>query len=335
MRPWEDMFLSWFAGQGIAMSERSLQLGGFRYHHFSTLFEAPDKRACTCHGRSQDRKIAAVKCAAETIERKFMARFFNDSTATLRAPKVQYEDAKLIRLETDEERPLPPPGLRTSNGWAIHQTREQSEQGAFREALERHLLLKSYLKYGWNGFQQIELMKTDDMALHFLVSRFSSNGLVAGLVVAKSPLYTGVSFGYCLGQMDEARSTLFWESAIFEAIDKILTLGGRKVNISFDPDSWIYREIQHYLESPFDEALLSGTDKPHEPEEPRNFYLHSFDLGSTFGLNFPLFASYAWGENLIPLFHKSKATGAARQYLEDALTMNGLSLEIPERHPVL
>ena len=77
-----DRFLSWFAGQGIPMIESHLKLGGLEYFHFSSLVSLADGRKVGSFGSSIDRKLAALKCAGEAIERQVMAAFFFPATSS-------------------------------------------------------------------------------------------------------------------------------------------------------------------------------------------------------------------------------------------------------------
>jgi hypothetical protein len=308
----EDAYLSWFAARGIPVEERKLALGGFSYYQFTASFQAGDRRT-TSHGRSEVRKLAALKCVSECVERQFVALHFRDSN----------------------ERDLPPKALRTTNGWAVHQDLSAAKGAAYREALERHLHLRSFLTYGWSGFRLCDRIEGDNLTLYFLTSRFTAEGLIAGLAVAKSPLYPGVTFGYSVGRVGEESGTKFWESAIFEAIDKILALNGAPIDTSRIPTSWIVSEIKHYLETPFDLALLEhGQGYDHEQCEAAPGTIQSFDLADFHGLGFPLYAAYVGGGDLIPLFSRPRLNAKDFDYLAPIIEKNGIS-EVPERHPVL
>lgn len=309
---WDDEFLTWFSSLGIPIFEKRHNLGGFSYFHFEAQFKTADGRQCSTHGRSQNRKLAAVKAAAECIERKFLTEFY-------------------IELGDDETIPR---SLRTSNGWAIHRTLDEAKNAALSEAKERHLLLKSFFTFGWNGFHLVQKIESEGTDLYFLLTRFRLENYASGIVVAKSKKHSGVSFGYCFGPTDSAASSQFWEPAIYEAIDKTIVLNGRPIDLSADPKSWLLAEIKYYLENPFDISVLKNENLPiHETSLEKPSIRH-FDLSKKFGLNFPLFASFAFGGNYIPLFCNSRLTENDRQYVDRILRANGLS-EIPERHPIL
>jgi hypothetical protein len=309
---WENQFLNWFSSLGIPTFERKHQLGAFAYHYFETAFVTPDGRPCSTHGRAQDRKLAAIKAIAEYAERRFMTEFFMTDSAA-----------------KDFSR-----SFRTSNGWAVHQSQNAAEIAAISEALERHLLLKAYCKHGWNGFKLIQKIEADGMDLFFLLSRVTAGGKAAGLVAAKSKLYPGISFGYCLGDLSEFCAMRFWESALFEAVDKIILLKGMPIDLSLDPASWLLAEVKHYLETPFDvDAFSSTTGELIESPLPAPALMH-FDLKKKWDLEFPLHAAFAHGGGLIPLFSAGKLSSEEQETLGKILAVNGVD-EIPERHPIL
>lgn len=196
---WQDLFLEQFASSqaGFELFEFERSAGDFRYHQFVCRFQDAYGRACTTFGRSQDRKLAAVKCAAEAIERTVMTGFFK------KHPRQFAE-------------------LQNSNGWAVHSFTENAEQAATLELVERHLLLKSWLLHGWNGFDLVRKASTGEIDLYFLKAIQQSEEYAAGLVIAKSPIYAGVSIGQCIGASSRTSSYYFWENGIFEAIDRLV-----------------------------------------------------------------------------------------------------------------
>lgn len=306
-----DALLSWFSSSGYPMSEKTLRLGGLSYHQFSSFFVTDSGRHCGAYGRSENRRAAAIKCAAELLERKAMIEFFSGSGSSLL-----------------------PREFHTSNGWAVHFHKHESTRRAYLEALERNLLLKSYLSFGWAGFQIHQKISTPEMELVFLLSRFATKDLVSAMVIAKSPLYSGVSFGYGIGERAGIHSSKFWESALLEAIDRPLILRGEKIDLSHDPKSWLLSESKYFLESDFDFSQLGDSNSELvEIEEPKH-QVFAIDLAEKLGLPFSFYSSFAWGGDLIPLFHKRSLQPDGEAYLREILARNGLS-DIPERHPVL
>ncbi len=308
----DDLFLKWFAGNGDPMSENLFRLGSLEYYQFSSVFKTKTGRYCSAHGRSQNRKVAALKCAAEFVERKFMLDFFGKSGENLL-----------------------PLAFHTSNGWAVHFNKAEAQKRSYLEALERHLLLRSYLAFGWQGFRLIQKIKSPEMDLYFLTSRYLSDGFISGLVVTKSPKYPGVSFGYCIGEEKDVFTAQFWESALFESVDRILTLDGEKIDLSADPKSWLRSEAKFYLENPFDLSLIQNESGEVIPIHTPEHNTKSFDISDLYGIPTPFYAAYSWGQDLIPIFHRAALSDHAADYLRNTFRRNGICTEIPTRHPVL
>ena len=145
---WENSFLNWFSGLDIPIAESILKFGGLEFYTFSA-FKNNYLANIDISGFGSDpsRKVAAVKCAAETIERITMFDYFSEVSSL-------------------------PLGLQTSNGWAVHQTKAIAKQNALNEAIERHLLLKSYLLHGWDGFRLHSQIKTDELTIYLNLSKF-------------------------------------------------------------------------------------------------------------------------------------------------------------------
>jgi len=307
---WESEFLSWYADLGFPLLEKRLKLGSIEYFHFSSCFEVADGRTAYSFGSDQNRMVAALKCAAEAIERMEMVKYFTNQPD--RVPRT----------------------LRNSNGWAVHQSVARAHLKAELEAIERHLLLKSYLAHNWQGFRFIQSINSDEVTLKLLTSRYVAQGLIAGIVVAQSPTSVGVSFGYTVGKISDVGSAQFWQPALFEAVDKLL------VSVAVDANrktgqSWIRRENDRFLAEPFQiDALDSLLNDETIETDLGPYSIDVFNVGSDRGLCFPLFAAYARGGNLIPLFWKSELDDDGKALVLSVLNRNDIA-EIPERHPIL
>ena len=66
----------------------------------------------------------------------------------------------------------------------------------------------------------------------------------------------------------------------------------------------------------------------------RHLGFESVDLGRSYGVDFPLYAAFSHGGNLIPLFWKSELDNAGQEIVKTVLDANGI-VNLPERHPVL
>lgn len=309
---WDFSFLEWFArNSGVDLFEFERSIGGFRYYQFVARFIDEKGQSRSSFGRSQDRTIAAVKCAAECVERKTMLDFFSHGDQIL------------------------PKELRTSNGWAVHRSAVEAKTAAMQEALERHLLLKSFLKNGWSGFDLVNRITHDEIEIFFLRAIYQTKDTAAGLVVAKSPLYSGISIGQCAGDISHFGSFAFWESGVFEAVDRILTLDGQTIDASTDSKSWILGRSKELLETPFDFSNLTENDGREIEPEPK-FNVDVFDLSKTNSTAPPLFAAFACAPTLIPLFPSLDIQPDTEARLRSVLSLNGLrDLPFPARHPIL
>lgn len=276
---WEDQFLNWIAGLGIIITEDQRQIGGLRYFHFASQGQFGGSKALTGFGSHPNRKIAAIKCAAELIERRTMINFFEQN------------DHAIPALD------------QSSNGWAVHSSKDLSIEKAFNESIERHLLLKAYLTQGWQGFSFVDRMTVDGNELTFLISKYKVENKIAGMVICKSSIYAGVSFGYNLGNLADLQNTDFWQPAIFEAVDRILTLKGEPYPIG--DENWIRKDIKYFLETPFDFTEIKTLPRFQVGQitncDIGSPQIQSFDLSRKYNLDFPLFAAFVHGGNLIPL----------------------------------
>jgi hypothetical protein len=332
---WEDSFLRWFASQDIHMTEEIGNLGGLKFHLFSSAFEGTDGKLISAFGCAEDRKTSAIKCAAESVERKSMDVFFNNCPPFVSAPRISL-NPRLVSPQDDVRAPLPPKGMRTSNGWAAHSTAQQAISAACLEALERHLLIKSFYRWGWEGFRLVQQIETDKMQLFFLSTRLTSADYIGGIVIAKSPLYAGVSFGYCVGLESSVAESSFWQSALFEASSKIIALGGQLIEVRQDRNAWLRQGVKDYLEQPFDlKCLQEGSNTSNEADDERECFLKTFDLAQAWQLEFPLFSAFCWGGNVVPLCDPSILDQQGREYFDTILSKNSLSLDVPARHPIL
>ena len=308
---WEDSFLNWFSSLNIPMAETKLKLGGLAYYHFSTLIKNdPSKKIISGFGSHQNRKIAAIKCAAETIERLEMLKYFSKNM-------------------------IIPRELQTSNGWAVHSSLKLAQDKALAEATERHLLLKAYFRHGWGGFKLIQKIEAGDVTLYLNLGNYTQSDQVSILVAAQSKKFSGVSFGYGLGQMDQLNSSEFWTSAIFEACDRILM--SASVITPAPADNWIRQELHYFLNTPFDFSVFKENSDSNFFEQEKDLSsveLITQDLAKKNNLDFPLYSAFAKSDDLIPLFTKRNLKPVALDYLDPILKGHQI-FKIPDRHPIL
>lgn len=309
---WDQTFLEWFASYaGADLFEFERRIAGFAYYQFVARSHQPLGRPLSSFGRSQDRTVAALKCVSKLIERRTMLDCF----------AVNHRDV--------------PKELQTSNGWAVQQSEALAVLAAENEALERHLLLKSFLSVGWNGFDLVNRITNDEIDLYFLRAICQTENTVAGLVVAKSPYFPGVSVGQCVGSALSLDTFKFWESGIYEAVDRILTLNGQPIDLSADSKCWILKGSKRLLETPFDFSQLVRNSK-RKVESAPIFETEVFDLSKKYATHFPFVAAFARSASLIPLYPPQNISRETELYLRATFRANDLNPSSGNwGHPIL
>lgn len=318
MNELENKLMQSFAGSFKGdFSEFKFQILEKEYFTFSALEFLPDDDFDCGFGASFERQSAAVKAIAEFFERKAARLFFADVNE-----KLDQHQGKAYAFKA----------FQTTNGWAVHQTLEQAKNAAYLEALERHILLCSFIQSGWDGFTIIDQKETSDVKFYSLVSKFSCNGYKAGIAIAKSKKFSGVTFGYLCAKENEILNSPKWEHAMFEALGQI-EMHLKIENIeSLKPRGSLEEMAQWFLLTDWIEPKFSSKLESIKLNDINpNFY--DEDLIKTCGA--PLNASYCYGGGLLPLFFPINFSEHSKKYVTDILSANGLSNLIPKRHPVL
>lgn len=259
-------------------------------------------------GRAKTRLLATVKAVAECLERKFCQESF------VRYPGIFK------------------PFNRNSNGFAVHFSRDQAKQASLREALERHILQYAFLKDGWQGFWLFE-KKQDVFDISKIIARYTCSGHAAGMVVARSKNFAGVSLGYLCTPTDEIQASTRWTHATQEAFDKIdpmLTL------IREGGSDWLSEPIANEAHYWISHCHQISFGKNHTKEIPRpNLVTSAIDLSAAWGLDFPFFGAFTFGDNLLPLLIPGRIGPEQSSNVKDILRRVGLSPNIPKRNPIL
>lgn len=260
-------------------------------------------------GRGPTKRLAYVKAIAEFYERRLMYEAFSNELSYI--PKV----------------------LQTSNGFAVHFSEAEAIQAATHEAIERHLLQYSFLKDGWTGFEYLSKKTVGDESLLYVASKYSINDLRAGMILATSKKFPGISFGYFVDQANKIESSPRWAHAAHEALDKIEPF----LQIMNSQDSDI---------KPIDQGILNWMTWPHEAlkfsnKEPVQVLpsltldTKTFNLSERWSLDFPLYGAYCFSPHLLPLIVVDRLNKSDSVFILDLLKKFNLPLEIPERNPVL
>lgn len=298
-------------------SEFKFQILEKEYFTFSALEFLPDEDFDCGFGASFERQSAAVKAIAEFFERKVARLFFADVNRSLDQHLGQTYSFKTFQ---------------TTNGWAVHQTIEQAKNAAYLEALERHILLCTYIQSGWDGFTLIDQKEASDVKFYSLVSKYSCNGYKAGIAIAKSKKLSGVTFGYLCAEEHEILNSPKWEHAMFEALGQIEMHQKIENKDLLKPIGALEEMMQWYLSTDWIEPKFSTNLQSIKLNEV-NPSFYEEDLNKSCGV--PLMAAYCYGGGILPLFFPLNLNEQSKKYVTDILLANGLSQAIPERHPVL
>ena len=290
---------------GTALREQKSVLRGESYF----LFQASESGLFGT-GRGNTRFEACLKAVAECLERKFVSEAFSGKLAYI------------------------PQWLRTSNGFAVHTDLERSRQAAVTEAMERHILQFTYFKEGWSGFEVLEQIRDGNRNFIRIVSRYRCNGYRAGMILAMGAEFAGISVGYLADKEENFRGSTRWKHAYHEAIDKIepmLRLAESNERLIATP---LHRDIFRWLNEPKPAFQFGRQLKVIElPEVLCD--IQSFDLMSSWKLNFPFYGSFATGPDMMPLIVLSKILVEDEESVKKILDIHGLPQKIPLGNPVL
>lgn len=291
-----------FEGKGLASR---FEFGSAAWHCVS-FTESFREKEVAGHGYDADPSIATMKGALELVERKVVTEYF-------------YRN--------------PSETLKNSNGWAVHFSEEQARKAAVREAIERHILLYTFLKSGWREFVLLKEEQTQKGRVQFLVSPYSCNAHFAGLILYRDLRFPGVSFGYMADQLGEIQSSRRWKHAIFEAVS-FVERGVETGSFDGETANEIHRECCEWLLNPWQETNWK-TDLTIQ-ELPRVEAKFESGLVTDILPGIPnlFYARVALGA-FIPLFFQADlANEETRNFLSSVLDRFGL--RVPEgRTPVL
>lgn len=302
--------VSWFMDQAKAplrMEEKTI--GGHKYYLCSSGFQNSSGFVPVC-GRGASKIQAATHCIGEWLERKAAFEFFELSK--------EKETHTLLPME-----------FWTTNGWAVHTNQEQALKNALSEALERSLLVSSFLRWGWQGFIEIGKTTIDGIEFQSCLSRYRSENISAGFAIGKTLVTHGLSFGHFSDENDFVMKSPKWTQALYEALDKFSTDLER-----VRPEDPLAIDASWFLKNKTD-FVLSGDNTPQEKIKFSSYRLHAEDLSEKWNLPFPLYSSFVFGGDLMPLFVPSELTDDGRKYIHNLSEALGFNAVIPERIPVL
>jgi hypothetical protein len=320
--------VSWFIDNSKAplkMEER--EVGGHKYFLCLSGITENGETAIVA-GRGQTKLEAATKCIGEWCERRAAFDFFKTVPSSVQANKIDINSDGDFKISSEAENcPLLPMEFWTTNGWAIHTDLKKSQENALDEVLERHLLITSFLRWGWQGFIKINQLMTEGTEFTSCISRYKTFSHSAGFAISKNMQSPGLSFGHFSEKTDLIKQSPRWTHALYESTDK-LQPGSNK---SSDP---IAIDTHWYLQNET-ELNLAPTETPQENIRLSSTYLHTINLAQKWGLSFPLYGSFVFGGDLMPLFLPRELTENGRSFIHQLARSLGFEAVIPERMPVL
>jgi len=320
--------LSWFGNQESAVAHRE----EFVFNDkkvFRFCANLSDSIGLNGFGRSLDEQTAAVKACAEAIERT-VYRIYLKQNGLLNL-KITQKESEMNLTQADEAMSIPS-SFHNSNGWAVGFSPLAAIERARAEALERHLLLLTFLKDGWRGFYEISRLTIEGIEFTSLLSKYTLAGYSAGIGIARAKQFNGASFGYICDKSERIKTSPKWEQAFYESFDYI-RVRAKLANFLPEPDL-ISQELHHYLENNF-AAEFSTQEQNISLGNSFNSNLAVIDLGKEMDLNFPFFAAVVHGQDLLPLYFKKSLSMADQRLLEKRMTAQGVTKPLPERHPIL
>lgn len=320
--------LSWFGSQESAVVHREEFIFNDK-KVFRFCANLNGSNGLNGFGRSLDEQTAAIKACAEAVERA-VYRVYLKQNGLLNL-KIAQNESGMHLTQTDEPMPIPSP-FHNSNGWAVGFSPLAAIERARAEALERHLLLLTFLKDGWHGFHEINRLTIEGIEFTSLLSRYTLAGYSAGIGIAKSKQFKGASFGYICDRTERIKTSPKWEQAFYESFDYI-RVRATLANFQPEPDL-ISQELHHYLENGFTEEF-SSQEQIISLGNSFSSNLAVIDLGKEMGLNFPFFAAVVHGKDLLPLYFKKSLSLADQGLLEKRMMAQGITKPLPERHPIL
>lgn len=322
-----NSLLNWAADQNIFLREDHFEINGKTVYRFQG--ETKDgSETFYSFGRATDRKIAAIKAIAELIERITFNKFTKDKIELDRSIEVTNSNIQI----TNAASPITiESSFYNSNGWAVDFSINGATERALREALERHILLLTYMKMGWNGFFQIDETQLNDCNLKSIVSKFSVAGFSAGISICQSKPFAGASFGYLADQEKDILSSIKWEQAFYESYDMIRTIK-ENADAKIQKDK-IGQELEFYLNSNFDFCFTKLGSKT-ELREKIVTNLAVIDLQKSLNLPTPFYAAVVHGGDLLPLYFSDSLSPTGKDQLNRLAKGWGID-KFPERHPIL
>lgn len=302
----EQNFLEWFSSSFQGKGLESRFMFGSLHSYCTSFSESFCGHEIAGHGHDADASRAALKGAAELLERRAAIEYFRRNPGEL---------------------------FQNTNGWAAHLTRASAISNACREAVERHILLYTFLRSEWREFVLLDRREAENGFALFLASPFIQNGYFGGMVVYHDHRLPGVSFGHLADDASKIDSSPHWNHALFEAV-AFVGRGLETGSLSRDSKNSFHKESCAWFHEPWNELEWKSVFAPAPLPDVKidiESGLVSELTPSCAGL---YYARVKPGE-MLPLFLPSDLANQSRkEYLLDACCRHGISLR-DGRIPIL
>lgn len=328
-------FLEWASTKSplaLSVYENKFQFKENSFYRYSIQGATTNGKTFSGFGRSQNQTKAAIIAVMETLER-FICNSVLKNESLQPNLGVIIRDGTLSFTEAikSEDFGLLTEGFHSSNGWALHFDAKAAAESAATEALERHILLSTYIESEWDGFSFSEAVQYENRRLIPAMANNTCGGFAAGMVLTKGIESKGSTFGYLCDKLASFNASPRWANAFHESFEQWEDLKkGQKSKIP----SLIESTQWHYFENETTE-IPPQTWIPKVQLEVAQTNLLVFDLQKVLSTPFPLFAAFAFGGDLLPLAFKQKLSSQELINFESKLKKLGVYNSLPEVHPIL
>ncbi len=317
----DQQLLNWAADSSIV---DRIEVSMWLFQPSATVYRANvqlhfEKNTVIGSGRCMTKSGSIAKALAEAIERQTMMSFYsNNNVFNLRA---NIADTNSLRIMPALEGfSVPFDEFKTSNGWASHWNLSKAFENSKMEALERHILLYTYLKFGWNGFSFSNSGHWNEFEVYSAFSKVSSANSSAGICVALNKAYTGMLFGYLADSTDSIVSSTKWVNALYEMYDAFTVAKNKlKTNGFFEYYQTDIGKYGNYWLSKKPPNFNCSQPIVFEDVEVEDCYAEAFEVSEMFEMDFPYYVTTIGFGNLIPLFFETSPNEKLRDYLSKKL----------------
>lgn len=329
----ELAFLRWAATRDFGKPEvRMIELPERTLSRVTVTHAASTGKPIIGCGRDVNLSSALSRAYGEACER-LVAQDVYDAEMPLVGSRIRVAGEDIEVSAAEETFALPPPGLRTSNGWAVHFDFATAVRGAVAEVLERHILLYAFFSRGWAGFRAAGETELLGKRIQLLDAGVTCAGYRAGLAMARLERHAGFTAGFTSAPI--AAREEFWLQAVLEAAEPAVALDRQSpaeveaLARSADP---LEHAQAHYAR---EARPAPGVARTLDLGADIELRLASFDLGRKWNLPFPFHAAFVTGESTLPLLFKSTvdACPQSRAQVDRLLAHHGL--ELPDVHPII